>query len=201
MPRMGTDGPCDCAGLHAGIHAKTLLGRKVQGGKAAPLFAAMRASANEADALSRASRARCSPVADCLAECARALREAVATAEEVTAGLTAPGIDKSSALINAHDYLTLMGHTAVAWVWLRSAAAATRGLQQLGPEAEAEAAASHGGGSDEAMEPRDDELSFYLGKLHTCAFFFRHELPKTAPLAQLLRSGDRTVREMRVAWF
>jgi hypothetical protein len=187
--------------LHAGIHAKTLLGRKVQGGKAALLFAAMRASADEADALSRASHARCSPVADCLAECARALREAVATAEEVTAGLTAPGIDKSSALINAHDYLTLMGHTAVAWVWLRSAAAATRGLQQLGPEAEAEAAASLGGGSDEAMEPRDDELSFYLGKLHTCAFFFRHELPKTAPLAQLLRAGDRTVREMRVAWF
>jgi hypothetical protein len=110
---MGTDGPCDCAGLHAGIHAKTLLGRKVQGGKVAPLFAAMRASADEADALSRASHARCSPVA----------------------------------------------------------------------------------------EPRDDELSFYLGKLHTCAFFFRHELPKTAPLAQLLRAGDRTVREMRVAWF
>ena len=33
----------------AGIHAKTLLGRKVQGGRAAILFEAMRAAAGEAE--------------------------------------------------------------------------------------------------------------------------------------------------------
>jgi hypothetical protein len=39
------------------------------------------------------------------------LREGVERAASVTAKLTDPMLDKTSALINAHDYMTLLGHT------------------------------------------------------------------------------------------
>ena len=94
---------------------------------------------------------------------------------------------KVCALANAHEYLTLMGHTTVAWVWLQSAVAAVRGLERL------DVAASEA--------PRDTEREFYIGKLHTCNFFFRHELPRTAQMARLLLANDVTVREMKTEWF
>ncbi|EOD18982.1 hypothetical protein EMIHUDRAFT_243448 [Emiliania huxleyi CCMP1516] len=37
--------------------------------------------------------------------------------------------------------------------------------------------------------------------LHTAAYYFRHELPKTEPVAATLLSLDTTVREMRADWF
>ena len=95
---------------------------------------------------------------------------------------------RAASLANAHDYLTLLGHTMIAHVWLRSAAAASRGLEALRRDA-----------ADEP--PSDDEVQFYLGKLHTCTFFFRHELPKTAQLARVLGSKDMTVHDMRPGWF
>jgi len=112
----------------------------------------------------------------------------VMTAEEVTGVLTRhKPFERSVVLANAHEYLTLMGHTMVAWTWLRSAAAATRGLERLGMP------------DDEAMV--DDERRFYLGKLHTCIFFFRHELPKTHAIATLLLAKDTTIPEMEPGWF
>ena len=184
----------------AGIHALTLLGRKVQGGRAGPLFAAMRATAEEAAQLgvrlgveTKALDGDGATVAECLAECAASMSSAVRRAEETTAVLTggdrasgeAP-LDQRSALTNAHDYLTLMGHTTIAWMWLRSAIAASGGLS------------AHGGG---AAGPDPDEAAFYRGKLHTCQFFFRHELPKTEQLARVLVSGDSTVSQMQASWF
>jgi len=171
----------------AGIHAKTLLGRKVQAGRAAPLFEAMRATADEALALAdeKGAAEACPAAVACLTECALGLRRAVTSAERVTDSLTAADVDKGTALANAHDYLTLMGHTTVAWTWLRSAIAASRGLREL-----------RGAAADD-----EEEGLFYLGKLHTCTFFFRHELPKTAPLAEVLLSKDVTVREMMPGWF
>ena len=58
------------------------------------------------------------------------MRDAVSRASEATSALTR---DESlaAALTNAHDYLTVMGHTCVAWMWLRSASAAARGLRAL----------------------------------------------------------------------
>ena len=47
----------------------------------------------------------------------------------------------------------------------------------------------------------EEELGFYRGKLQTCAFFFRHELPRTEAMAKLLVSGDQTVADMKVGWF
>ena len=162
----------------AGIHALTLLGRKVQGGKAAPLFAAMRTAADEAES---AAALHQTPL---LSECAAAMREAVACAQSVTETLTGAE-DKLAALTNAHEYLNLMGHTCVAWMWLRSGTAAARGLAALPDVA--------GAG--------EEELGFYRGKLQTCAFFFRHELPRTEAMAKLLVSGDQTVADMKVGWF
>lgn len=175
-------------GTH-GIHAKTLLGRKVQGGRAAILFDEMKRTADEAAAYSSqlaggASSAQCA--AACLDECSGALQLAVTTAEQVTTALTSPQLDKGVALANAHEYLTLMGHTTVAWVWLQSALAAARGLERL---------------DESAAEAADDERKFYLGKLHTCNYFFRHELPRTAQMAKLLLAEDVTVREMQTEWF
>ena len=47
-------------------------------------------------------------------------------------------------------------------------------------------------GAVEAAEAADDEeRDFHLGKLHTCSFFFRHELPRTAQMATLLSSPKR----------
>ena len=163
----------------AGIHALTLLGRKVQGGAADILFDEMRAAADAADAVA-AARA---DDAAALGECAASLRAAVARAAEVTATLTAAD-DPRAALVNAHDYLTLFGHTVAAWTWLRLATAAAAELDAL------------------AADRRDGADALFLrGKLHTCRFFFRHELPKTETLAALLLTMDPTVAEMEPGLF
>jgi len=172
----------------AGIHALTLLGRKVQGGKAAPLFAAMLSAAEEADRLSNLPLPHdddtLATAARTVQEGAAALRTAVARAEQVTGTLTGAE-DARAALTNAHEYLTLMGHTCVAWHWLRSANAACVGLHALAD-----------GASDEV-----EEAAFYRGKLHTASFFWRHELPKTEAMAALLVGADPTVSEMQPGWF
>lgn len=174
----------------AGIHAKTLLGRKVQRGRAAPLFAAMRQTADEAATLSAA--AADAAARECLRECAASLARAVDVAEEVTALLTAADVDRDVALTNAHDYLTMLGHACIGWVWLRSAVAASRGLDRL---------RLTGGGEAPSAGAEADEHSFYHGKLHTCRFFHRHELPKGTALAKLLGAKDTTVSEMQPQWF
>ena len=94
-------------------------------------------------------------------------------------------MDKRQALTNAHDYLTLMGHTCVAWMWLRSATEAGRGLRVAIAVGDAE------------------EEAFYCGKLHTCAFFFQYVLPETEPLAKRLVAPDGgvTLESMRSEWF
>ena len=182
-------------------------------GKAEPLFEAMLQAADEAESLlaeaptlsearphtgagreAAALSAAHREAADrCLRECSAAMRDAVSRASEVTAALTRA--DRAAALTNAHDYLTVMGHTCVAWMWLRSATAAARGLgaaQRYGLDE------AHGG-SEEVLT--EEEANFYRGKLHTCSFFFCHELPKTAPLLVVLSQMDPTVGEMRPGWF
>ena len=166
----------------AGIHAKTLLGRKVQSGKANVLFEAMRTAAAEAEEV--AATAVSESAKRCLSQCAASLRAATTRAEHVTATLTSKDVDRAVALTNAHDYLTLMGHTTIAWTWLRIATAAAQQQHALG-------AAEAGGAAD----------MFYQGKLHTAEWFFRHELPKCETLASLLLSLDLTNREMRPGWF
>jgi alkylation response protein AidB-like acyl-CoA dehydrogenase len=89
----------------------------------------------------------------------------------VTAAMFASG-DVDAALANSVAYLEAFGHIVVAWIW----------LQQL--------VAAHGCEGD-----------FYDGKRQAARYFFRYELPKTAPQLDLLQSLDRTTLEMRSAWF
>ncbi|MEU7141997.1 acyl-CoA dehydrogenase [Nocardia sp. NPDC046473] len=90
---------------------------------------------------------------------------------EVTAGLFATG-DFEAALANSSVYLEAFGHIVLAWIWLE---------QWL-------AAAAHTG-------------DFYAGKRHAARYFYRFELPKTAPALDLLARLDVTTLEMRDAWF
>ena len=89
----------------------------------------------------------------------------------VTAGMFGSG-DIDAALANSVVYLEAFGHIVVAWMWLQQAVAA------------------HGSNGD-----------FYEGKRQAAQYFFRYELPKTAPQLDLLESLDRTTLEMRDSWF
>jgi alkylation response protein AidB-like acyl-CoA dehydrogenase len=80
--------------------------------------------------------------------------------------------DVEAALANSAIYLEAFGHIVVAWMW----------LEQL--------VACNGRSGD-----------FYDGKRQAARYFFRYELPKTAPQLDLLVSLDRTTLEMRDAWF
>jgi alkylation response protein AidB-like acyl-CoA dehydrogenase len=89
----------------------------------------------------------------------------------VTATMFGSG-DVEAALANSAVYLEAFGHIAIAWMWLEQVTAA------------------HGLPGD-----------FYDGKRRAAQFFFRYELPKTAPQLDLLEALDRTTLEMRHEWF
>jgi alkylation response protein AidB-like acyl-CoA dehydrogenase len=80
--------------------------------------------------------------------------------------------DIEAALANSVAYLEAFGHIVVAWIWLQQVVAA------------------HGCVGD-----------FYDGKRQAARYFFRYELPKTAPQLDLLESLDRTTLEMADSWF
>jgi alkylation response protein AidB-like acyl-CoA dehydrogenase len=80
--------------------------------------------------------------------------------------------DIDAALANSAIYLEAFGHTVIAWIWLEQVLAA------------------HGRSGD-----------FYDGKRQAARYFFRYELPKTAPALDLLQSLDRTTLDMRSDWF
>ncbi len=89
----------------------------------------------------------------------------------VTADMFGSG-DAEAAMANSVLYLEAFGHIVVAWMWLH---------QEI---------AAHGRTGD-----------FYDGKRQAARYFFRYELPRTAPQLDLLASLDRTTMEMRDGWF
>ena len=89
----------------------------------------------------------------------------------VTAAMFSSG-DIEAALANSVVYLEAFGHIVVAWMWLE---------QML------------------AAEGRTGD--FFDGKRQAARFFFRYELPRTAPQLTLLESLDRTTLDMQDAWF
>ncbi|MGA5543106.1 acyl-CoA dehydrogenase [Mycobacterium sp. NPDC051198] len=89
----------------------------------------------------------------------------------VTAAMFASG-DIEAAMGNSAVYLEAFGHIVVAWIWLEQFLAA---------------------------DGRTGD--FYDGKRQAARYFFRYELPKTAPQLDLLESLDRTTLEMRDGWF
>jgi len=161
--------------IHEGtvaIHGIDLLGRKVsmQNGVAFKLL--MREIRSTIDAAA---------LVESLSEFAKLLNQAVVTVGETTALLLenkdAAGIVKF--LANATIYLGMMGHTVIAWMWLRQALVAAAKL----PEA--------------ATADRD----FYQGKIHACRFFMRWELPKIQYQSRILKDLDPTCYDMQDTWF
>jgi alkylation response protein AidB-like acyl-CoA dehydrogenase len=157
-----------------GIQALDLLGRKagMMDGAALQLLA------REIAATVREAAGSESPELQANAE---ALNEALDRVMTVTRSLlcvTGRG-ELELGLANASVYLELVGHTVLAWIWLRQGLRAVKGLGR---------ADAHDG-------------DFYQGKLQACAWFFRWELPKTRQWAELLESLDRTTLEMQDAWF
>ncbi|MET7771822.1 acyl-CoA dehydrogenase [Nocardia sp. NPDC005366] len=89
----------------------------------------------------------------------------------VTGGMFAAG-DPAAAMANSSVYLEAFGHIVLAWIWL-----------------------------EQSLATRGREGDFYEGKRAAARYFFRYELPKTAPQLDLLESLDRTTLEMRDSWF
>jgi alkylation response protein AidB-like acyl-CoA dehydrogenase len=89
----------------------------------------------------------------------------------VTSGMFASG-EVEAAMANSAVYLEAFGHVVVAWMWLEQFIAAD------------------GRAGD-----------FYEGKRQAARFFYRYELPRTAPQFDLLASLDRTTLDMRDGWF
>jgi alkylation response protein AidB-like acyl-CoA dehydrogenase len=153
-----------------GIQALDLLGRKALMDNGAALKLLLREIA------ATAAQAGAVPA---LAEHAAALAKYAALAARTTAELGAAmaGGNLRPALANAPRYLTLVGHLAVAWSWLRQALAAAS-----------------------AMPRSDAERDFHAGKLAACRWFFVHELPTVEHEARLLSALDRCVLDTRPEW-
>jgi butyryl-CoA dehydrogenase len=152
-------------GTH-GIQALDLLGRKavMNGGAAMKLFAR--------EVAKTVTEAQRDPVlAPYAGELQAALNEVATTLQALAPTLAA---NPTLALANAVLFLEAFGHTVIAWIWLRQAIAAQRGLQN-GIAADAD---------------------FYRGKLAACRWFYRWELPKVRQWHELLRSLDDTTLTM-----
>jgi alkylation response protein AidB-like acyl-CoA dehydrogenase len=104
-------------------------------------------------------------------ELAKALRSSWQRLLAVTSGMFGSG-DVEAALANSVVYLEAFGHVVMAWMWLEQFVAA------------------EGQSGD-----------FYDGKRQAARFFFRYELPRTAPQLDLLESLDRTTLDMRDGWY
>jgi hypothetical protein len=90
---------------------------------------------------------------------------------EVTTAMVASG-DTEATLANSVIYLEAFGHVVMAWIWL-----------------------------EQFVVADGQSGDFYDGKRQATRYFFRYELPKTAPQLDLLEGLDRTTLDMRDAWF
>ena len=152
-------------GTH-GIQALDLLGRKavMDGGAAMKLFAR--------EAGKTVAEAQGDPaLAPYAGELQAAMNEVATTLQALAPVLAA---NPTLALANAVLFLEAFGHTVIAWIWLRQALAAQRGLEN--------AIAA--------------DADFYRGKLAACGWFYRWELPKVRQWHELLRSLDDTTLTM-----
>lgn len=89
--------------------------------------------------------------------------------------------DRARNLANATIYLDAFGHIVIGWLWLRQATVAAAAL-----------AAGNGTGLDQA---------FYRGKLQTCRYFMRNEMPLAQARLALCASLDTTCLEATAGTF
>lgn len=85
---------------------------------------------------------------------------------EVTGAIAGRG-DQQDMLADATAYLEATGHLVVAWLWL-----------------------------EQWLVADGKEGAFYAGKRAATAYFFGRELPKIAPMLDLLADGDRTTLDL-----
>jgi len=159
--------------IHEGaeaIHALDLLGRKavMQGGAACKGFRA----AVDATLAEAAAFASTQPLA-------AAFAKPLARFDAVTAQLaTLLATDPDRALANASVYLDAFGRIVAAWIWLKQALAAERGVANCPADAD-----------------------FYHGKLQAARYYLTWELPATLPQFDLLADVNSVPFEMRDGWF
>jgi butyryl-CoA dehydrogenase len=155
-----------------GIQALDLLGRKAMMRDGAALKLLLQRIA--AECAQAASDPELSALA---AQLMAAVKLAGATTQAVGQRMAAG--DLRLALANAQHYMTLLGHTVIAWQWLWQARVAQRAL-----------AAANAADAD-----------FYRGKLQACRFFFATELPQVELAAKLVAEAEPSAFAMRDAWF
>jgi hypothetical protein len=153
-----------------GIQALDLLGRKALGGGGKALELLVRSMLPDIEAARGDETLR-----GFGEELGQAVERLIATTRRLGEATLA---DVERGLANASVYLEAMGHVLVAWMWLRQAVAATRGLGSA----------------------RGADADFYRGKLAACRYFFRWELPRIGPQLALLDSLDSTCLEAQPAW-
>ena len=161
-------------GTH-GIQALDLLGRKMVIGQGR---AAMRFAAAIEDCAARAAALTATgPSGTELAAMGRQLAAMASRVFATVRRLHAVG-DLNVTLANATVFLEAFGHLVVAWLWLEQAMVA-----------------------QSATPASDADADFYAGKRQAARWFFRWELPRVAPMLELLDSIDTTTLDMRDAWF
>jgi butyryl-CoA dehydrogenase len=160
--------------IHEGaeaIHGIDLLGRKVvmQSGAAYKLFrAAVDATLEEARGIRE------------LATLTYGFATQLVRLDKVTAQLVhLQASDPDRALANATIYLDAFGRILAAWIWLKQALAAQRGLANA----------------------NESDRAFYQGKLHAARYYCNWELPATLPQFDLLAAFEDTPLTMQDAWF
>jgi butyryl-CoA dehydrogenase len=109
--------------------------------------------------------------------CTATIERAYDDVASVTRSLVALGSAEAT-LLHSVDYLDAFSTLVVGWLWLSSAVVARDALAR--------------GAVD-----RD----FYDGKLCAAQYFIRTEVPRTAQLLELCRSGEDSYARMRPEWF
>ena len=148
-----------------GIQGMDLLGRKVAGDRGETLLRFISSMRETAAAASAHARLR---------EEAGRLSESL-DALSGTAQTLIDCADPAWRLANATIYLDAFGHIVIGWLWLRQAIAAAEAL--------------------DAVDPTGADRTFYEGKILTCRYFSRHELPLAQARLALCRSLDATCLE------
>ncbi len=158
--------------IHEGtwaIHGLDILGRKVRiaGGAAVDIL-----------------QAEIQATIDASADCAELSQEALdlsASLKLVRETIVAVGqsSDPALALANATIFLDAMGHVVIAWMWLKQAIAASKGL----------------------ASGNDADRAFYQGKMAATRFFFRYELPKIKANLALVADLDSTCYDLTAEQF
>ncbi len=154
-----------------GIQGMDLLGRKVMGdgGAGLQILSAEIAQAIEA---ARAAGDAQAP----LSSLATQLEQAVADLGATTMELAQRGIsgDRLGMMRHSTDYLEMFSLIAISWLWLRMATRATQSIA-----------------ATPARGP------FLRGKLKTAQYWFATDLPRTASIGALIRSGEESFDSAR----